>query len=456
MSHGSGGSPVNFLDPDTCDDILQGLGREEGTLPNFDSDPDTPPPALEAEVACNRGTQTCPTPTQDQSTYVLMVRTQNIIRTVSHQSVQALPPQLVAEGCTQTTQTWTRKKATQVQQVATRDGITSTPHVPTCDRGTEMPHRTTNDTSIQMPRAILKDRGTCTTTVTFKRVTSQTKVYFDNSEIPPGAPRPTLPWWYEYQQFDSLLAAYSEVHPEDFVTFGILQEQLRRGTIRDRGEVATVLAHMIGGRRTLVNELVIIANRIQRLDRHDPMRVVEEQALVDVLLRERCRSAVPLGEASFPQLEAPGGPLGRPANPGPTGAPRDPRRHPPPSAASESQPGPSGAQGGPQRSALTLPGPSGTQGGRPEDQRLPPGPSGALRAQGGPHRPPPGFPEMVDLTADADTEEEEMDEAPVTPSPNVSDDGSTMHTDEEEDILAYHGLDRDGAASSSDDGFEHI
>jgi len=29
--------------------------------------------------------------------------------------------------------------------------------------------------------------------------------------------------------FDKLLQAYLEVHPEDFVTFGILQEQLRRG-----------------------------------------------------------------------------------------------------------------------------------------------------------------------------------------------------------------------------------
>jgi len=62
----------------------------------------------------------------------------------------------------------------------------------------------------------------------------------------------------------------------------------------------------------------------------------------------------------------------------------------------------------------------------------------------------------VDLTADADNEEEEMVEAPATPSPNVSDDGSTMDTDEEQDILAYHGLDRDGAASSSEDRFEHI
>jgi len=103
--------------------------------------------------------------------------------------------------------------------------------------------------------------------------------------------------------------------------FAILQEQPRRGIIRDWDEVAAVLAHMIGGRRTLVNELVVIANRIQRLYRNNPMRAVEEQTLIDVLMRERRRSTVPLGEASFPQLEAPGGPLGRPIQPPPAGAP---------------------------------------------------------------------------------------------------------------------------------------
>jgi len=41
----------------------------------------------------------------------------------------------------------------------------------------------------------------------------------------------------------------------------------------------------------------------------------------------------------------------------------------------------------------------------------------------------------VDLTAE---EEEDMDEAPASPSPNVSDD--EMATDEEEDLLAYYGL----------------
>jgi len=62
---------------------------------------------------------------------------------------------------------------------------------------------------------------------------------------------------------------------------------------------------------------------------------------------------------------------------------------------------------------------------------------------------------MVDLTADAD--EEDMDEAPATPYPNVSKDGSSaeIQTDEEEDIRGCHGLGHDGDGSS-DVGFEHI
>jgi len=65
---------------------------------------------------------------------------------------------------------------------------------------------------------------------------------------------------------------------------------------------------------------------------------------------------------------------------------------------------------------------------------------------------------MVDLPADSDTEEEDMDEARATPSPMVSeDDGSKMETDEEAELLAYTGKGHDGAASSSDDdGFQHV
>jgi len=62
---------------------------------------------------------------------------------------------------------------------------------------------------------------------------------------------------------------------------------------------------------------------------------------------------------------------------------------------------------------------------------------------------------MVDLTADVDDDEEEMDAAPASPSPNVSD-GSNMDTDEGEDLLAYHGMDRNNDSSSDEDGFQHV
>jgi len=55
----------------------------------------------------------------------------------------------------------------------------------------------------------------------------------------------------------------------------------------------------------------------------------------------------------------------------------------------------------------------------------------------------------MDLTADADSEEDEqMDAEPATPSPNVSD----METDEEADLLAGND---DNNNSSSDHGFQH-
>jgi len=75
------------------------------------------------------------------------------------------------------------------------------------------------------------------------------------------------------------------------------------------------------------------------------------------------------------------------------------------------------------------------------------GPSGA---QGGPLRPPPGF-ETVDLTPDADTEED-VDEAPAIPPPNVSDSEGDMETDDEDKLLPYAGE----ADSSDDDGSAHV
>jgi len=227
------------------------------------------------------------------------------------------------------------------------------------------------------------DSGTDMPPVLLTSTSCQAGCHFDNEVIPPGAPCPKLPWAYSYAQFDALLTAYPDVHPEDFVTFGILQAQPRRGSYTEWGEVASVLAHMVGGKRTLANELSIIIQRIQRLPRADPIRATEEEALVAVVMRERRRSGVPLGDEAYATLTAPGGPLAHAA------PPWDPRRRPPthPST-SDPQPGPSGTQGGCQR-----PGPT-------------PGPSGA---QAGPPYTPPGF-ETVDLTADAD-EEEDMDES---------------------------------------------
>jgi len=168
----------------------------------------------------------------------------------------------------------------------------------------------------------------------------QAGCFFANDIIRPGAPRPKLHWAFSYAQFDQLLLAYPEVHPEDFVTFGILQEQPPRGSAREWGEVAGVLANMVGGRQPLVTELMTITNRIQRLDRADPMRVTEERALVAALLPERRCSRVPLGEGAFELLAAPGGPMARPTPSGSAGAPGDPRHRPP-----LPKPGPSGTQG---------------------------------------------------------------------------------------------------------------
>jgi len=74
MSQGSEGSPVLFLDPAACEDILADLRGADCSLPTFESDPGSPPPTLEAEVSCGeRATQTSPVQTQDQAAYVLMV-----------------------------------------------------------------------------------------------------------------------------------------------------------------------------------------------------------------------------------------------------------------------------------------------------------------------------------------------------------------------------------------------
>jgi len=60
----------------------------------------------------------------------------------------------------------------------------------------------------------------------------------------------------------------------------------------------------------------------------------------------------------------------------------------------------------------------------------------------------------VDLTADTDNEDD-MENAPATFSPNVSDDDNEeeMDTADEDGILAYKGQGQQSESSS--DGFEH-
>jgi len=149
---------------------------------------------------------------------------------------------------------------------------------------------------------------------------------FSTDIIPPGVPRPRLPWEYTYSQFEALLLAYPTIHPEDFVTFGVFQAQPRQGSRGEWGEVAGVLAHMAGGRRLLADAFFVIMRRIQRLARNDPMRAVEEEALVDLVLDERRRSTVPLGDRAYAILAAPGGPLALAV------PPQHPRRRPQPSS----------------------------------------------------------------------------------------------------------------------------
>jgi len=103
------GSPVALLDAEACDNILQDLRGADGKLPDFDSvesDPGSPPPALEAEVARGeRATQTSPVLSQDQATQVVS-RPHKATSTTptpssaptSHQGTQVLlrPPRSVA------------------------------------------------------------------------------------------------------------------------------------------------------------------------------------------------------------------------------------------------------------------------------------------------------------------------------------------------------------------------
>jgi len=191
----------------------------------------------------------------------------------------------------------------------------------------------------------------------------QAGAFYSNDVIPPGVPRPRLPWAYSYAQFEALLVAYPTVHPEDFVTFGVFQAQPQPGSRGEWGEVAGVLAHMAEGRRLLADNLYTVMRRIQLLARDDAMRAVEEETLVALVLAERRRANAPSGDGAYATLAAPGGPLALAA------PQRRPRRRPPlsssappPNRPTSPQPGPSAGRGR-RRAQGPTPGPSGAQGG---------------------------------------------------------------------------------------------
>jgi len=344
-----GGVASPLFDASVCDDILADMRQPDGTLPDFGSIPSqssSPPPQLEV-ARSNKTTQVDPTQYCDVGTQALSRPHQGTAGTQTSSiptadiSTQVLirPPRSVAftqtaRPATSTTTSWTQ---------TARPSLINT--------GTDMTPTQTTDTGCQVG------------------------AFYDTDVIPPGVPRPALPWGYTYGQFYRLLTTYPDLHPEDFVTFGIHQAQPRRGSFTEWREVAGVLSHMAGGQRSLAEELYLIIARIRRMDTTDPMRPVEEQALVHVIMRERQRSSAPRGDGAYATLAAPGGPMAYSA------PPSDPRRPPQSSSA-------------PLPRRHTSPPPSRGRGRRP--YRASPGPTGT---HGGPCRPPPGF---VDLTEDTD------------------------------------------------------
>jgi len=145
FSRGAGspgsGSPITFLDPSTCDDILADIRGPDGTLPDFGSipsEPGSPPPALELEVThSEQGIQTDPAPTQDQATQVLSRPHQGTsssqtpaLASTSDQGIQVLRPrQLWAFTQTERPATSTRFSWTQVPRVGLTDTANDIPPV---------------------------------------------------------------------------------------------------------------------------------------------------------------------------------------------------------------------------------------------------------------------------------------------------------------------------------------
>jgi len=189
MSQGSG-SPVAFLDATTCEDILADIRRPDGTLPDFGSipsEPESPPPALELEVThSDRVTQTELAPSRDQATQVL---------SRPHRWTSATKTPALTSTTDQTTQVLLR------------------PRQSWAFTQTERPATSTSSSWTQVPRVDLTDTATDMPPVLVTSTSCQAGAYFNNDEIPPGVPRPRLPWAYSYAQFGALLTAYPDVHP---------------------------------------------------------------------------------------------------------------------------------------------------------------------------------------------------------------------------------------------------
>jgi len=276
MSQGSSGSPVDFLDSATCEAILDGLRDSDGRMPTF-SPPGTPPPALDIEATQrDRHTQT-----RTGAKYTADKASNTFI------DVTDAATQVVGRPHLRTSSTQTSPTVVPSQDQSTQDHLrpcqftafTQTARLGTYHRGAQ------TDRS-----ALTIDSATSMAPVLVATTSCRAGAYFNNEVIPPGVTRPRLPWAYTYAQLEALLLSYPTVHPEDFITFGVIHAQPQRGSQCEWGEVAVVLAHMAGGRRLLADAFYVVMRLIQCLARDDPIRAVEKDALV---LGERRRSACP-------------------------------------------------------------------------------------------------------------------------------------------------------------------
>jgi len=84
-----------------------------------------------------------------------------------------------------------------------------------------------------------------------------------------------------------------------------------------------VLENIVGGKLELVDEIMVIVNRMTRLQRDDPDRIIEKNNFLAVIAEERSRRhAVPRAADAFPLLSVAAPPPPPPPQPqaGPPGA----------------------------------------------------------------------------------------------------------------------------------------